>query len=60
MATRTVYCCPTCQPLRLDRGVSMETTRSKAMSKAKAHEEFTSHCAPDSTSDMTYSKVGVL
>ena len=43
MATRTVYCCETCQPLV----GKMSAARAEAHAKASAPRLFMSHCAPD-------------
>ena len=43
MATRTVYCCETCQPLV----GKMSAARAEAHAKAAAPRLFMSHCAPD-------------
>ena len=43
MATRTVYCCETCQPLV----GTMSAARADAHAKAGAPRLFMSHCAPD-------------
>jgi hypothetical protein len=43
MATRTVYCCETCQP----RTGAMTAARAEAHAKAAPPRLFQSHCAPD-------------
>lgn len=55
MATRTVYCCETCQPLKLD--APLAANRSAAMAGAKQHQPFRSHCAPDDPTTMPPAKL---
>ncbi|KAI8465749.1 MAG: hypothetical protein J3K34DRAFT_435962, partial [Monoraphidium minutum] len=55
MAARTVYCCPTCQPLL--EGTEVTPQRRASMAAAKVAKEFVSHCAPDDASDAPPSKL---
>ena len=64
MASRTVYCCTTCQPLVNNTNTNSKSgggaqgtssilpaARVKAMAAARQAREFISHCAPDDVND---------
>jgi hypothetical protein len=57
MAGRTVYCCPTCQPL--SRGTELASSRKQAVAIARAAKEFVSHCAGEDSATLTPSKMTV-
>ena len=57
MATRTVYCCETCQ--QLPSKVQLSEARVQAMSGAGPARLFQSHCAPDGADTLLPAKMSV-
>jgi len=57
MAGRTVYCCPTCQPL--SPGTELASLRKQAVAIARAAKEFVSHCAGEDSATLTPGKMTV-
>lgn len=57
MAGRTVYCCPTCQPLLA--GTELAAARKQAVAVARESEEFVSHCAGEDSATLTPAKMTV-
>lgn len=57
MASRTVYACDACQPLR--KGTVLPEARVKAMAAAADAKEFVSHCATDGGATLTPTKMTV-
>lgn len=61
MATRTVYACEVCQPLRLEAGTELDPARAKALSASGPTKQFKSHCAPEaSTQVKLFSQTALL
>ena len=52
MATRTVYACEVCQPLRLEAGAELDPARAKALSASGPTKQFKSHCAPEASTQV--------
>ncbi len=57
MAGRTVYCCPTCQPLLPE--TELQGARKKALAMSTGAKEFVSHCAGEDAMTLTPSKMTV-
>lgn len=57
MAGRTVYACPTCQPLLPE--TELQGARKKALAMSTGAKEFVSHCAGEDAMTLTPSKMTV-
>ncbi len=57
MVGRTVYCCPTCQPL--STGTELAASRKQAIAVAREAKEFVSHCAGEDSATLTPAKMTV-
>lgn len=57
MAGRTVYCCPSCQPL--SPGTQLAASRKQAVAVSTGVTEFVSHCAGEDAATLTPAKMTV-